>query len=80
MRRIVLVGIVIVTLLLSACQATPEIVKETVTVKETVAVQATPKVKKVVNAVEMLVLPEVNPLEVTGDIVSAGSSTVYPLV
>ncbi|MCC6455137.1 MAG: PstS family phosphate ABC transporter substrate-binding protein [Caldilineaceae bacterium] len=26
-----------------------------------------------------VVLPEVNPLEVTGDIISAGSSTVYPL-
>ena len=24
-------------------------------------------------------LPEVNPLEVTGDIITAGSSTVYPL-
>ena len=29
--------------------------------------------------VEAIVLPEVNPLEVTGDIVSAGSSTVFPL-
>jgi len=28
---------------------------------------------------EMLTLPEVNPLEVTGDIISAGSSTVFPL-
>jgi len=28
---------------------------------------------------EMVMLPEVNPLEVTGDIISAGSSTVFPL-
>lgn len=28
---------------------------------------------------EAVVLPEVNPLEVTGDIISAGSSTVFPL-
>jgi phosphate transport system substrate-binding protein len=28
---------------------------------------------------EMITLPEVNPLEVTGDIISAGSSTVFPL-
>lgn len=28
---------------------------------------------------EMLALPEVNPLEVSGDIISAGSSTVFPL-
>ncbi len=28
---------------------------------------------------EMVTLPEVNPLEVTGDIISAGSSTVFPL-
>ena len=30
-------------------------------------------------AASMVELPEVNPLEVTGDIISAGSSTVYPL-
>ncbi len=29
--------------------------------------------------VEAMTLPEVNPLEVTGDIISAGSSTVFPL-
>ncbi|HEX6384646.1 MAG TPA: PstS family phosphate ABC transporter substrate-binding protein [Anaerolineae bacterium] len=34
---------------------------------------------EVVREVEVLALPEVNPLDVSGDIVTAGSSTVFPL-
>ena len=78
MRRIVFVSLVVAALLLSACStATPQVIKETA------VVQATPEVKEAtkeaVKEVEALVLPEVNPLEVTGDIVTAGSSTVFPL-
>ena len=36
-------------------------------------------VKEVVKEVTVLALPEVDPLEVSGDIVTAGSSTVFPL-
>ena len=36
-------------------------------------------VKEVVKEVRVLALPEVDPLAVTGDIVTAGSSTVFPL-
>jgi phosphate transport system substrate-binding protein len=78
MRRFAWVGLAIAALLLSACStATPQVFKETV------VVQATPEVKEatkeVVKEVQVLALPEVNPLEVTGDIVTAGSSTVFPL-
>jgi phosphate transport system substrate-binding protein len=80
MRRIVLISFVTAALLLSACSTpTPQVVRETVVVKDTVVVEATPEVKEVVKEVAVLALPEVNPLEVTGDIVTAGSSTVFPL-
>jgi phosphate transport system substrate-binding protein len=80
MRRIVLVSLVVAAVLLSACsQSTPEAVKGTVVVTETVVVQATLEEKEVVKEDTVLALPEVNPLEVTGDIVTAGSSTVFPL-
>jgi phosphate transport system substrate-binding protein len=89
MRRTLLFSLIAIALLMAACSP------KTVVVKETVVVQATPEVKEVtkevvkevtkevvkevVKEVEVLALPEVNPLEVTGDIVTAGSSTVYPL-
>jgi phosphate transport system substrate-binding protein len=70
----------------------PQVVKETVevvvaqevekevVVTEEVEVVVTKEVEKeVVKEVPVLALPEVNPLEVTGDIVTAGSSTVFPL-
>jgi phosphate transport system substrate-binding protein len=88
MRRIFLFSLVIATLLLSACgpaeTPTPQVVKETVEVVVTKEVEkevvVTKEVEKeVVKTVEVLGLPEVNPLEVTGDIISAGSSTVFPL-
>mgnify|MGYP002065361265 CR=1 FL=1 len=53
-----------------------QVVVETVVVKETVQVEVE---KEVVKEATVLALPEVNPLEVTGDIVTAGSSTVFPL-
>ena len=83
MRRTVLFGLVVLALLMAACSP------QTVVVKETVVVQGTPEVKEVevtkevvkevVKEVEVLALPEVDPLSVTGDIVTAGSSTVFPL-
>jgi phosphate transport system substrate-binding protein len=96
MRRILFVGLMIGTLLLSACGSTPEpqVVKETVevvvtqevekevVVTEEVEVVVTQEVeveKEVVKEIRILALPEVNPLEVSGDIVTAGSSTVFPL-
>ena len=83
MRRIVFVSLVVAALLLSACATrTPQVVKETVDVvvtKEVVKEVEKEVTKEVVKEVSMFALPEVNPLEVTGDIVTAGSSTVYPL-
>ncbi|MDF1512779.1 MAG: phosphate ABC transporter substrate-binding protein PstS family protein [Anaerolineae bacterium] len=78
MRRVLLVSLVI-AFMLSACGTpqptpTPEVVKETVEVIVTQEVE-----KEVVNEGSVLALPEVNPLEVSGDIVTAGSSTVFPL-
>lgn len=91
--RILFVGLMMVALLLSACGSTPEptpapqVVKETVVVKETSAPQVVKETVVVVVTQEVekqagkqaVTLPGVNPLEVTGDIVTAGSSTVYPL-
>ena len=60
---------------------TQEVEKEVVVTTE-VEVEVTREVeveKEIIKTVEILGLPEVNPLEVTGDIVAAGSSTVYPL-
>lgn len=72
----------------------PQVVKETVEVvvtqeveKQVIVTQEVEKQvvvtqeveKEVVKEVKVLALPEVNPLEVTGDIVTAGSSTVFPL-
>ena len=83
MRRILLFSLVVLALLMAACSP------QTVVVKETVVVQGTPEVKEVkvtkevikevVTEVQILALPEVDPLSVTGDIVTAGSSTVFPL-
>jgi phosphate transport system substrate-binding protein len=81
-------------LLLASCgaQATPvpQVIKETVEVVVTKEVQVEKEVvvtqevqvvteRQVVQTIEVLGLPDVNPLEVTGDIVTAGSSTVFPL-
>jgi phosphate transport system substrate-binding protein len=83
MRHILFVGLMVAALLLSACGASaptpaPQVMVETVEVVVTQEVERQ-VVQEVVNEVQGLALPEVNPLEVTGDIVTAGSSTVYPL-
>jgi phosphate transport system substrate-binding protein len=54
--------------------APAETAVETVVVTQEVEVE-----EEVIREVDVLALPEVNPLEVTGDIVTAGSSTVFPL-
>jgi phosphate transport system substrate-binding protein len=80
MRATFFVILMVAALLLAACSsaATPEpqVIKETVQVVVTQEVEVE---KEVTGEVEALGLPDVNPLEVTGDIVTAGSSTVFPL-
>ena len=84
MRRIFVFSLVAFALLVAACSPKPSVVGATA-VKETVVVQASPEVKEVevtkevVKEVKVLALPEVDPLAVKGDIVTAGSSTVFPL-
>ncbi|MCA9971472.1 MAG: substrate-binding domain-containing protein, partial [Anaerolineales bacterium] len=72
--------------------AEPEVIRETVevtrvvtetqteTVVETVVETVTETVtERVVETVEVLALPPVDPLSVSGEVVTAGSSTVFPL-
>ena len=71
MHRYLLVPLLIAALLMAACGGSddePETASEPAAVKEPVAA-----------AESMDSLPEVNPLEVSGDIITAGSSTVFPL-
>ncbi|MXY92845.1 MAG: PstS family phosphate ABC transporter substrate-binding protein [Caldilineaceae bacterium SB0664_bin_27] len=71
MRRVLLVWFLIAALALAACGRSGEdeaSVDELATEEETMALDDMSDG-----------LPEVNPLEVTGDIISAGSSTVFPL-
>ena len=93
MRRTFLFSLVVIALLMAACSPKTVVVKETVVVQgtpEVKEVEVTKEVvkevevtkevvKEVVKEVEILALPEVDPLSVTGDIVTAGSSTVFPL-
>ena len=81
MRRTLLFSLVVIALLVTACSPKTVVVKETVVVQSTPEVKEVTKevVKEVVKEVEVLALPEVDPLSVTGDIVTAGSSTVFPL-
>ena len=91
MRNKVLTILVLFTLLLVACgggsEATePETITETVQVEVTRTVTETETVvetvtetETVIETVEVLALPAVDPLAVSGDVVSAGSSTVFPL-
>lgn len=91
-RSILFLSLSLVLLIAAACGGTtaptPQVVRETVVVEVTKevekVVQATVVVEKVVEkevqkVVEVLGLPEVNPLQVSGDIIVAGSSTVFPL-
>lgn len=79
MRQVLWV-IVLVALLISACStaqptvAPTQVPAQNPTAAPTQAPTVAPK-----PATTGIVLPEVNPLEVKGPIVSAGSSTVYPL-
>jgi len=74
MRRLMFVVLVLAALVVSAC-GTPA-ATATTPVKETVPVQEATPTQEAAGGV---VLPAVDPAQVTGDIVSAGSSTVYPL-
>jgi phosphate transport system substrate-binding protein len=83
MRYVFIVGLLL-AVLLAACgpAATPEpqVIKETVEVVVTQEVEKEVVVTKEVPVeVPVLALPDVDPLTVSGDIVTAGSSTVFPL-
>ena len=71
MRRYLLVWFLITALVLAACGGSDE---ETATAEEPAG-----EAQTVAGGEAPDRLPEVNPLEVTGDIITAGSSTVFPL-
>ena len=71
MRRNLLVPLLIAALVLAACGGSDD---EAETASEPAAVE-----ESMAAAESMDGLPEVNPLEITGDIITAGSSTVFPL-
>lgn len=68
MRRLLLIPLLSAAFVLAACPATAE-----------VPTSAPAAAEEMMAAESMTTLPEVNPLEVTGDIISAGSSTAFPL-
>jgi len=71
MRRVLLVWFLIAALALAACGRSGE---------DEASVDEPAMEDKTLASVDLSDgLPEVNPLEVTGDIISAGSSTVFPL-
>ena len=71
MRRLLIVSLLIAALVLAACGGSDD---------EAGPADEPAMAEKTMAADEpMSELPEVNPLEVTGDIISAGSSTVFPL-
>lgn len=76
MRRLAIVLLLISGLLMAACAA-----PAAAPAAEAPAAEATtaPAEAAAAPAEAMSELPEVNPLEVTGDIITAGSSTVFPL-
>lgn len=85
MRRISFLALLIAALALAACgSSTPEPAAGPTATPAT-APTATPAAEPTAAATgaatstERTTLPEVNPLEVEGDIITAGSSTVYPL-
>ena len=82
-RTILILSVLTIALLLAACGGSeptatpkPQVVKETVVVEVANDVD---DIKEVMIEGDAIALPEVNPLEVTGDIIAAGSSTVFPL-
>ena len=71
MRRVLLVWFLIAALVLAACGGS---VEEAASVDEPAMEENTEAADEMSDG-----LPEVNPLEVKGDIITAGSSTVFPL-
>ena len=78
MRRILFVSLLAAALMLSACGGSEPTSAPTATLPQPTEAAAEP-ISAPAPQAEGTILPEVNPLEVTGDIVTAGSSTVYPL-
>jgi len=88
MRNKLILISVLLALLLVACggggteeaagEAPPEIIEVTRVVQTASQVEVT-RVVETEREVEVLALPQVDPLAVEGDIVTAGSSTVFPL-
>jgi phosphate transport system substrate-binding protein len=82
MRKNLLFGLVVLLLVAACSPATPTVAVPTAIptpvapAQPTVQPTAQPTAAVATDGVQ---LPEVNPLEVTGPIVTAGSSTVYPL-
>lgn len=77
MNRVIATLFLSLTLILAACSNNSEPVAEPPASAATEAPAATEGPAAAEGG--ELMLPEVNPLEVTGDIITAGSSTVYPL-
>jgi phosphate transport system substrate-binding protein len=90
--RISIVATLLLVIFLAACgggaeeAAEPEVITETVTVEVTRVETETETVVETITetvveteVVEVMALPSVDPLSVSGDIVTAGSSTVFPL-
>ncbi|MEZ4645297.1 MAG: phosphate-binding protein, partial [Chloroflexota bacterium] len=95
MRKTILVLLLVMAVALAACGGStsePEVITETVEVTRVVTETQTETVvetvtetivetvtETVVETVEIVALPAVDPLAVSGDVVAAGSSTVFPL-
>ncbi|NLG28169.1 MAG: PstS family phosphate ABC transporter substrate-binding protein [Chloroflexi bacterium] len=78
MRKSLLLGLIVLLVVAACSPATPTVTVPTVAPTSVAPVQPTAQPSAAV-ATDGVQLPEVNPLEVTGPIVTAGSSTVYPL-
>lgn len=84
MRKFLFVSLMVAALLLAGCgsaepTATPTKAAPTAAPATAVPTSVPPTAVPTQPTAGGVVLPEVNPLEVTGDIVAAGSSTVFPL-
>ncbi|MBE2222879.1 MAG: PstS family phosphate ABC transporter substrate-binding protein [Anaerolineae bacterium] len=85
--RISLAATLLLIVLLAACNTTqeaptPEVMTETIAIEVTrveTAAETVVETDVETETVEVTSLPAVDPLSVTGDIVTAGSSTVFPL-
>lgn len=90
--KIFFILLTLTTIMLVACSSTgsgePQVITETVTLEVTrvktvveTITQTTVEtaVEPVVEQVEVMTLPAVDPLRIKGDIITAGSSTVFPL-